>query len=163
MQLLLVEDEDKLADVLDRALRGQGHNVDVASRGDIAVRMAAGTSYDAIILDVMLPGLNGMEVCRRIRAGGCGSAIIMLTARAGVDDRVAGLDSGADDYLTKPFALKELYARLRAAERRAYRGQRRPVLQRGGRPDPSPARQGGPPVRQGQHRDASRVGIPLQV
>src|SRR4051794_14032602 len=95
---------------LGRGLRGEGFAGDVASDGEQALLVAGATAFDAIVLDVMLPGVDGFEVCRRLRARGVWSAVIMLTARDAVDDRVRGLDAGADDYLTKPFSLAELLA-----------------------------------------------------
>src|SRR5213080_613754 len=99
MRLLVVEDEPKLAQVLSRGLREEGYAVDVAGRGDDALWMAAAAPYDAIVLDVMLPGADGFEVCRRLRGDGVWSPVLMLTARDAVDDRIVGLDAGADDYL----------------------------------------------------------------
>ncbi|HEY4428115.1 MAG TPA: response regulator transcription factor [Solirubrobacteraceae bacterium] len=118
MRVLLVEDKIKLATVLSRGLRKEGLAADVAARGEDAIWMAGATAYDAVILDVTLPGIDGFETCARLRAQGVWCPILMLTARATVDDRVAGLDSGADDYLTKPFSFRELLARLRALARR---------------------------------------------
>jgi two-component system OmpR family response regulator len=118
MRVLIVEDEVKMASLLRRGLREEGLAADVARTGDDAVWMARATEYDAIVLDVMLPGTDGFEVCRRLRDGGTWSPVLMLTARDAVDDRVAGLDAGADDYLTKPFSFAELLARLRALVRR---------------------------------------------
>ncbi len=118
MRILLVEDEVKMAGLLRRGLRGEGFAADIASKGEDALWMAAATDYDAIVLDVMLPGIDGFEVCRRLRGEGIWSPILMLTARDSVRDRVAGLDGGADDYLTKPFSYAELLARLRALVRR---------------------------------------------
>jgi two-component system OmpR family response regulator len=118
MRVLVVEDKVKLAGLMRRALRGEGLAADVAVRGEDALWMAGATRYDAIVLDVMLPGIDGIETCRRLRADGIWTPVLMLTARAGVSDRVAGLDGGADDYLTKPFELAELMARLRAVARR---------------------------------------------
>jgi two-component system OmpR family response regulator len=118
MRVLLVEDKVKLAGVLRRGMCKEGLYVDVATSGENAVWMAASSAYDAVVLDVMLPGIDGFETCRRLRSQAVWAPILMLTARDGVDDRVAGLDSGADDYLTKPFAFRELLARLRALMRR---------------------------------------------
>jgi two-component system OmpR family response regulator len=115
---LVVEDEEKLATLLGRGLREEGHVVDVAHAGDEALWLAVSGRYDAIVLDVMLPGVDGFDVCRRLRAAGTWSQILMLTARDDVGDRVAGLDAGADDYLSKPFSFDELLARLRALGRR---------------------------------------------
>jgi len=118
MRALVVEDEPKMAALLRRVLVEEGYATDLARTGEDAIDMASATPYDAIVLDVMLPGLGGLEVCRELRAGGIWSPILMLTARDGVEDRVAGLDAGADDYLTKPFSFAELLARLRALARR---------------------------------------------
>jgi two-component system OmpR family response regulator len=118
MRLLIVEDEPKLANLLERGLGEEGHVVDVASTGASALWMARAVSYDAIVLDVMLPERDGFAVCAELRDAGVWSPVLMLTARDAVEDRVAGLDSGADDYLTKPFSFDELHARLRALVRR---------------------------------------------
>jgi two-component system OmpR family response regulator len=118
VRVLIVEDEPKLAALLRRGLRKEGMAVDLAAQGEEAVWKAESTEYDAIILDLMLPGIDGLEVCRRIRDADVWSPVLMLTARDAVRDRVAGLDSGADDYLTKPFSYAELLARLRALVRR---------------------------------------------
>jgi two-component system OmpR family response regulator len=118
VRLLVVEDEPKLADLLRRGLGEEGHVVDVASTGTTALWMARAVSYDAIVLDVMLPERDGFTVCAELREAGVWSPVLMLTARDAVEDRVAGLDSGADDYLTKPFSFHELHARLRAIVRR---------------------------------------------
>jgi two-component system OmpR family response regulator len=130
MRLLVVEDEPKMAELLSRALREESYAVDVAGRGEDALWMAGATPYDAIVLDVTLPGIDGLETCRRLRASGCWIPVLILTARDAVADRVAGLDTGADDYLTKPFSLSELLARLRALTRRVP--QERPVDLRAG-------------------------------
>lgn len=118
MRVLLVEDKVKMASLLRRGLRGEGISADVAERGEDAVWMASATRYDAVVLDVMLPGIDGIETCRRLRADGVWTPVLMLTARGEVEDRVEGLDGGADDYMTKPFELDELTARLRALRRR---------------------------------------------
>jgi two-component system OmpR family response regulator len=118
MRVLVVEDELKMASLIRRGLRDEGMSVDVAVKGEDALWMAGATEYDAIVLDVMLPGLDGFEVCRRLRRDGVWSPVLMLTARDAVEDRVAGLDGGADDYLVKPFSFAELSARLRALSRR---------------------------------------------
>jgi two-component system OmpR family response regulator len=128
MRVLVVEDQLKMASLLRRGLLEEGHAVDVARTGDDALWMAGATEYDAIVLDVMLPGLDGLEVCRRLRAGGVWAPVLMLTARDAVEDRIAGLDAGADDYLPKPFAFAELLARLRALVRRGV-PERPAVLQ----------------------------------
>jgi two-component system OmpR family response regulator len=118
MRVLVVEDEKKLGELLGRGLREEGYAADVAERGEEALWMARAVEYDAIVLDVMLPGADGFAVCQQLRAGGVWAPVVMLTARDAVDDRVRGLDAGADDYLTKPFAFEELLARLRALTRR---------------------------------------------
>ena len=118
MRALIVEDEAKLAGLIRRGLLEKGYAADIASTGEDAVWMVGATEYDAIVLDVMLPGADGFEVCRRLRASGVQAPVLMLTARDAVEDRVAGLDMGADDYLTKPFSFAELLARLRALTRR---------------------------------------------
>jgi two-component system OmpR family response regulator len=118
VRVLVVEDEIKLAGVLARGLREEGYAIDVAKRGEDALWMAHSAPYDAILLDVMLPGVDGFEVCRRLRDDGIWSPVLMLTALDAVDDRVTGLDTGADDYLAKPFAFEELLARIRALVRR---------------------------------------------
>jgi len=118
MRILVVEDELKMAGLLKRGLEEEGYAVDVAATGSDAVWAATENPYDAILLDVMLPDVNGFEVCRRLRAGGRWAPVLMLTARTAVTDRVAGLDAGADDYLTKPFSFSELFARVRALVRR---------------------------------------------
>ncbi len=118
MRVLIVEDQVKMATLIQRGLRKEGMSADVVGDGSEAVWRAGSTPYDAIVLDVMLPGLDGFEVCRRLRADGVWSPILMLTARDAIRDRVAGLDAGADDYLTKPFSYAELLARLRALVRR---------------------------------------------
>src|SRR6188472_2963151 len=118
MRVLIVEDEAKMAGLLRKGLRQEGFAADLALKGEDALWMAGSTEYDAIVLDLMLPGIDGFEVCRRLRDDGVWAPILMLTARDAVRDRVAGLDSGADDYLTKPFSYAELLARLRALVRR---------------------------------------------
>jgi two-component system OmpR family response regulator len=118
MRVLIVEDHVKMAGLIRRGLRKEGMAVDVAGDGEDGVARAEATEYDAIILDVMLPGIDGFEVCRRLRGDGVWAPILMLTARDAVKDRIAGLDEGADDYLTKPFSYAELLARLRALVRR---------------------------------------------
>jgi len=126
MRVLIVEDEVKMAALIRRGIREEGMAADVAVRGEDALWMAGSTDYDAIVLDVMLPGIDGFETCRRLRTDGVWSPILMLTARDSVEDRVSGLDGGADDYLTKPFSFGELLARLRALARRGP--VERPVL-----------------------------------
>jgi two-component system OmpR family response regulator len=118
MRVLVVEDDPKLAALLGRGLREEGVAADVANRGEDALWMAGSTEYDAVVLDVMLPGIDGFEACARLRADGVTAPVLLLTARDGVEDRIAGLDGGADDYLVKPFAFGELLARLRALARR---------------------------------------------
>jgi two-component system, OmpR family, response regulator len=118
MRVLVVEDEVKMAGLLKRGLEEEGYAVDVARNGSDAVWLGTENSYDAIILDVMLPDLDGFQVCRQLRAGGRWAPVLMLTARDAIPDRVAGLDAGADDYLTKPFSFTELVARIRALIRR---------------------------------------------
>lgn len=119
MRILLAEDDSRVASFVARGLREQTYAVDVATDGEQAAWLASVNDYDLIVLDVMLPIKDGHAVCRELRAAGRRVPILMLTARGSVDDRVAGLDSGADDYLTKPFDFKELLARLRALLRRA--------------------------------------------
>jgi two-component system OmpR family response regulator len=119
VRLLIVEDQPKLAQLLARGLREEGHAADVAGRGEDALWMAGAAPYDVIVLDLMLPGIDGLETCRRLRQVGVWTPVLMLTARDAVDDRVTGLDAGGDDYLTKPFSFDELLARLRALTRRA--------------------------------------------
>jgi len=119
MRVLVVEDEAKLANLLARGLREEGHAADVAGNGEDALWMAVAAPYDAIVLDVMLPGLDGMETCRRLREKEIWVPVLFLTARDAVEDRVEALDTGGDDYLVKPFSFAELLARLRALVRRA--------------------------------------------
>jgi two-component system, OmpR family, response regulator len=118
VRVLVVEDDVKMAAAIRRGLRFEGIVVDLAEGGDEALRLAGATEYDAILLDVVLPDLDGFETCRRLRSRGVWVPILMLTARDAVEDRVRGLDTGADDYLTKPFSLAEVLARLRALARR---------------------------------------------
>jgi two-component system OmpR family response regulator len=125
MRFLIVEDELKMASLVRRGFVDEGHAADVAATGEDAVWMAQAHPYDAIVLDVMLPGQNGFETCRQLRSEGVWAPVLMLTARDDVGDRVAGLDAGADDYLTKPFSFAELFARLRALVRRG--GVERPT------------------------------------
>ena len=128
MRILLVEDERKISAYVRRGLEEAGYAVDVAFTGHEALARSDQATYDAVVLDIMLPGLDGLTVCREMRTRGVGAGILMLTARDTVDDRVAGLDAGADDYLIKPFAMKEMLARMRALARRASDGPRRPIL-----------------------------------
>jgi two-component system OmpR family response regulator len=118
VRVLVVEDEEKLSSLLRQGLRRHGMAVDLASNGTEAVLRATSTNYDLILLDLMLPGFDGFEVCRRLRANDVWSPTLMLTALDDVDSRVRGLDSGADDYLAKPFSFAELLARIRALMRR---------------------------------------------
>ena len=118
MRVLVVEDEPKMAKLLQRGLAEEGWSADVAGRGEDALWMADSVPYDAIVLDVMLPGLDGLATCRELRKQGVWSPVLMLTARDAVENRVEGLDAGADDYLVKPFSFSELLARLRALIRR---------------------------------------------
>jgi len=116
--VLIVEDEPHMAELIGRGLAKEGIAVDIASTGEQAIEMAGAADYDSIVLDVLLPGIDGFETCRRLRSGEVWSPVIMLTALDSVEDRVLGLDTGADDYLVKPFAFAELLARLRAVARR---------------------------------------------
>ena len=118
VRVLIIEDEPAVRDAVERALRGAGHKADLAREGPAGLEMAMTNPYDALVLDLGLPSLDGIEVCRRLRAAGNHVPVLMLTARAAVRDRVEGLDAGADDYLVKPFALDELLARIRALGRR---------------------------------------------
>lgn len=118
MYILIVEDERRLAKAVRRVLEEEGHTVDVAYDGEEGFAMAAEGDHDVIVLDVMLPVMDGIEVCRKLRRNRVDTPVLLLTALGGVDDRVRGLDSGADDYLPKPFAFQELLARLRALGRR---------------------------------------------
>ena len=127
MRVLIVEDDLRMASLVRRGLTGEGLAADVAASGEDALWLAQAHPYDAIVLDVMVPGLDGFETCRRLRGSGVWTPVLMLTARDAVEDRVAGLDSGADDYLVKPFAFAELLARLRALARRGE-GERPAVL-----------------------------------
>jgi two-component system OmpR family response regulator len=127
VRVLIVEDELRMASLIRRGLVTEGLAADVAATGEDALWMAQAHDYDAIVLDVMLPGLDGFETCRRLRGAAVWAPVLMLTARDAVEDRVAGLDSGADDYLVKPFAFAELLARLRALTRRGE-PERPPIL-----------------------------------
>jgi two-component system OmpR family response regulator len=150
MRVLIVEDDLRMASLVRRGLMGEGLAADVASSGEDALWLAQAHPYDAIVLDVMLPGLDGFETCRRLRGAGVWAPVLMLTARDAVEDRVAGLDSGADDYLVKPFAFAELLARLRALARRGE-GERPAVLAVGDlQLDPAT-------------REVSRGGTPVQL
>jgi DNA-binding response OmpR family regulator len=128
MRILVVEDEHKLAGVLKRGLEEHGYAVDVAYDGEDGLELATAAPYDLIVLDIMLPKRDGISVCTQLRAQSVHTPVLMLTARDAVDDRVTGLDSGADDYLTKPFAFRELLARVRALLRRDGRSDRDPTL-----------------------------------
>jgi two-component system OmpR family response regulator len=127
MRLLVVEDDTKMASLLQRGLTENGNAVDIAARGEDALWMAGAHEYDAVVLDVMLPDLDGFATCDALRKAGVWSPVLMLTARDAVEDRVAGLDAGADDYLTKPFSIAELRARIRALVRRGA-GERPAVI-----------------------------------
>lgn len=130
MRILITEDEKDMADALARGLRQQGYAADIAFDGEEALAMAEVNNYDLIILDLNLPKIDGVEVCQRIRAAGSSVGILMLTARSSLDDRVNGLDQGADDYLVKPFHFPELLARVRAILRREGE-TRHPILRIG--------------------------------
>jgi two-component system, OmpR family, response regulator MprA len=121
--ILVVDDEPAVQRALERALRLDSYEVEIAANGEEALDRLAERPADAVILDLMMPGIDGLEVCRRMRAGGDKTPVLMLTARDAIDDRVIGLDVGADDYLVKPFALRELQARLRALLRRTGDGE----------------------------------------
>ena len=126
MRILLVEDEPRLANVIAKGLRENTYAVDVAEDGEVALYQISINDYDLVVLDVLLPERDGFEVCRELRARGHATPILMLTARASIDDRITGFDAGADDYLTKPFAFRELLARIRALLRRD--SQLRPAI-----------------------------------
>ena len=123
MRVLVVDDEPAVRTALERALRLEGYDVELAADGAEALERLSVRSTDAVVLDVLMPNVDGLEVCRRLRAADDRTPVLMLTARDSVGDRVAGLDAGADDYLVKPFALEELHARLRALLRRASGGE----------------------------------------
>jgi two-component system OmpR family response regulator len=146
----VVEDEVKMAGLLKRALEEEGYAVDVAARAEDALWLGTENPYDAVVLDVMLPDLDGFEVSRRLREAGRWSPVLMLTARDAVSDRVAGLDAGADDYLTKPFSFAELLARLRALTRRG--AAERPSVLRVGDLTLDPAT-----------RSVARAGTPIEL
>lgn len=131
MRVLIVEDERKIAAYVKRGLEEQGYAVDAAYTGLEALDWAGTVEFDLIILDILLPELDGIEVCRRLRQRGNRAPVLMLTARDAIDDRVAGLDAGADDYLVKPFAMRELLARLRALSRRTADAPKIPLLRVG--------------------------------
>jgi two-component system, OmpR family, response regulator len=150
MRVLVVEDEPRMASVIGRSLAKVGMAADVAACGEDAIVMATVVDYDGIVLDVILPGISGFETCRLLRDRCVWAPVLMLTAREAVRDRVEGLDSGADDYLVKPFALAELHARLRSLRRRG-RPERPAVLEFGGlRLDPA-------------RREVSRGGVPIDL
>jgi two-component system response regulator MprA len=128
MRILVVDDEQAVREALDRALRLDGYEVDLAGDGGEALAMIAKRPPDAVVLDLMMPQIDGLEVCRRLRAGGDRTPVLILTARDAVSDRVTGLDAGADDYVVKPFALEELLARLRALVRRSLPGSDNQIL-----------------------------------
>src|SRR4051794_14739114 len=141
VRILVVEDERRLASLIARGLTEAGHGVEVRHTGPAGLHAATAMEFDGIVLDLMLPDLDGLAVCRVLRERGRTVPVLMLTARAGVADRIAGLDSGADDYLPKPFAFDELLARLRALHRRATRPTESTVLAAGDlRVDPGPRR-----------------------
>src|SRR5881275_3328874 len=150
MRVLVVEDEPRMASVIRRSLAKEGLAADVTARGEDCLWMAEAVEYDAIVLDVMLPGLSGFDTCRGLRERGVWAPVLMLTAREAIEDRVQGLDSGADDYLVKPFALAELHARLRSLVRRGH--VERPVVLDvdGLRLDPA-------------SREVSRGGTPIEL
>jgi two-component system, OmpR family, response regulator MprA len=127
MRILVVEDERPVRDALARVLRTDGYEVDVAEDGGAALSVLAGSVPDAVVLDVVLPVVDGLELCRRLRAGGDRVPVLMVTARDSISDRVAGLDAGADDYLVKPFSIDELRARVRALLRRSGTGDAEPL------------------------------------
>jgi two-component system, OmpR family, response regulator MprA len=128
MNILVVDDDYAIREALDRSLRANGYDVGLASDGTEALRAIDGAPFDAVVLDVLMPGRNGIDVCRSLRAAGNRVPILILTARDAVRDRVIGLEAGADDYLVKPFALEELIARLRALLRRTTAEVSEPVL-----------------------------------
>jgi two-component system OmpR family response regulator len=130
MRVLVVEDEERMAVLIADALRGDGHEAEVVTDGGTALARALTGSFDLIVLDLMLPGVDGVTLCRKLRDEQHTMPVLMLTARGAVADRVAGLDAGADDYLVKPFALAELRARVRALARRPF-GRRGPYLRAG--------------------------------
>src|SRR5437667_12661592 len=132
MRILVVEDEEKVASFIRKGLEQMAYTVETAGTGEEALGLALTTRYDAIVLDVMLPGRDGLSVVRELRARGSDAPVLALTARGTLEDRIAGLDSGCDDYLPKPFAFEELLARLRALMRRQAGGGRTPRMEYGG-------------------------------
>jgi two-component system, OmpR family, response regulator len=150
MRVLVVEDEPKIAALLRRGLAEEGHPTDIATSGEDALWMSQAHDYDAIVLDVMLPEIDGFETCRRMRAADVWAPVLMLTARNAIADRVAGLDVGADDYLAKPFSFDELLARLRALRRRT--GSARPSVLEVGTLTLDPA-----------SREVQRDGVPITL
>lgn len=130
-KVLIIEDEQKISRFLQLELKHEGYESDVASDGREGYKMAQSGDYDLIILDLMLPSLSGIEICRRLRAEGVNVPIIMLTAKDDVSDKVTGLDVGADDYITKPFAIEELLARMRVALKRQTRAAQAPIIKGG--------------------------------
>lgn len=157
MRILVVEDDGKLAGLIDRGLTEAGYAVDLAGTGEEAVWMAGATRYDALLLDLTLPGIDGFEVCGRLRREGIWSPILMVTARGSLADRVAGLDHGADDYLVKPFEFEELKARIRALVRRPI--EERPAVVEVGGLSLDPARR--TVARDGQPIELSRIEFSL--
>ena len=151
-RLLVVDDDPKILSMLRRGLSFEGYQVDIAEDGPSALAAARDRVPDLVVLDVMMPGLDGLEVCRRLRAGAGEVPILMLTARDTVQDRVSGLDAGADDYLVKPFAFDELLARVRALLRRSRGSDERDPVLRFGDLELSPA-----------SRQATRGGRPIQL
>ena len=150
MRVLVVEDEIKMAGLLKRGLEEEGYAVDVASRGDDAVWLGTENDYDVVILDLMLPDLDGFEVCKKLREGGRWAPVLIVTARDAIADRITGLDVGADDYLPKPFSFAELLARVRA------------LLRRGARERPSVLRVGDLALDPAT-RHVTRNGIPIDL
>jgi two-component system copper resistance phosphate regulon response regulator CusR len=150
MRILLVEDEDNVARFIRKGLTEQAYAVDVASDGEHALELAETTDYDAVILDLMIPDPDGVAVCRTLRAAGSSLPVLMLTARGTVDDKIAGLDAGADDYLAKPFEFRELLARLRAR------------LRRGSVTQPTMIQTGELEIDTGSHR-VTVAGLPLTL
>jgi two-component system OmpR family response regulator len=150
MRVLVVEDEVKMARAIRRGLEREGYTVDAVRDGADAVTRARIRAYDAILLDLMLPAVDGLSVCRRLRAAGQWAPVLMVTARDSVDDRIAGLDAGADDYLVKPFAFGELLARLRALVRRCPAARPSVLVVGDVRLDPAT-------------REVSRAGVPVEL